>query len=176
LNIFVQKYIYGDNMRILGIDPGTATTGFGILDRQYNRFSVIDFGIIETTPDQDMPQRLQKIHQGISWLIKSYQPDELAVEELFFNRNITTAITVGQARGVVLLAAAENNLPVSEYTPLQVKQAITGYGNASKKQVQYMVTNILGLSAIPKPDDAADALAIAVCHSNWLQSRTWQNK
>ena len=113
------------------------------------------------------------IYDGMRWLIKEYQPDEIAVEELFFNRNVTTAITVGQARGVIILAAAQLGVKVNEYTPLQVKQAITGYGNADKKQVQYMVKNILGLSKVPQPDDVADALAIAICHSNWLQSRNW---
>jgi len=162
-------------MRILGIDPGTATTGFGVVDREYNNCKAVDYGIIETTPDLDMPERLKRIHEGICWLIEEYQPDELVVEELFFNRNVTTAITVGQARGVVLLAAAQHNIPTSEYTPMQVKQAITGYGGADKKQVQMMVKNILKLATIPRPDDAADALAIAVCHSNWLQSRKWED-
>ena len=162
-------------MRILGIDPGTATTGFGVLDREYNNFKAVDYGIIETTPDLEMPMRLKRIYEGICWLIEEYKPDELVVEELFFNRNVTTAITVGQARGIILLAAAQHNIPVSEYTPMQVKQAITGYGGADKKQVQMMVKNILKLSAIPRPDDAADALAIAVCHSNWLQSRKWED-
>ncbi len=171
---FMENTFARRSMRILGIDPGTATTGYGVLDRQYNRYGVVDFGIIETTPDCPMPERLKKIYEGVTWLIKHYEPDEMAIEELFFNRNTTTAISVGQARGVIILAAAQNQLPVSEYTPLQVKQAITGYGNAEKKQVQFMVKNILQLDHIPKPDDAADALAIAVCHSNWLQSRNWK--
>lgn len=160
-------------MRILGIDPGTAITGYGIIDRQFNNYHVVDYGSIQTTPDMSMADRLCRIYEGMCWLIKEFEPDEVAVEELFFNRNVTTAITVGQARGVIVLAAAQRGLSISEYTPLQVKQAITGYGNAEKKQVQFMVKSILGLAKVPSPDDVADALAIAICHSNWLQSRNW---
>lgn len=161
-------------MRILGIDPGTAITGYGIIDRQFNNYRVVDYGSIQTQAHTPMEERLCKIYEGMRWLIKEYEPDEIAVEELFFNRNVTTAITVGQARGVIILAAAQSGVKVNEYTPLQVKQAITGYGNAEKKQVQFMVKNILGLPRVPSPDDVADALAIAICHSNWLQSRNWQ--
>ncbi len=161
-------------MRILGIDPGTAITGYGIIDRQFNNYRVVDYGSIQTQAHTPMEERLCKIYEGMRWLIKEYEPDEIAVEELFFNRNVTTAITVGQARGVIILAAAQSCVKVNEYTPLQVKQAITGYGNAEKKQVQFMVNNILGLPKVPSPDDVADALAIAICHSNWLQSRNWQ--
>lgn len=161
-------------MRILGIDPGTAITGYGIIDRQFQHYHVVDYGSIQTKAHVPMEERLSQIYEGTCWLIKKFQPDEMAVEELFFNRNVTTAITVGQARGVIILAAAQNGVKVSEYTPLQVKQAITGYGNAEKKQVQFMVQHILGLAKTPSPDDVADALAIAICHSNWLQSRDWK--
>lgn len=150
--------------KILGIDPGTATTGFGILEIKGNDKRVIDCGVISTHKDLPMPERLVELHKDLSELIKTHRPDWCAVEQLFFARNVTTAITVGQARGVILLAAAENNLSIVEYTPLQVKQAVTGYGQATKKQVQEMVKTILGLKEIPKPDDAADALAIALTH------------
>ncbi|MDD2568483.1 MAG: crossover junction endodeoxyribonuclease RuvC [Clostridia bacterium] len=154
-------------MRILGIDPGTAITGYGILDKHYNNYKVVDYGCIRTSAVLDMPKRIMEIYNGILWLIQEFKPDEVAVEELFFNRNTTTALTVGQARGVILLAASQKNLNIGEYTPLQVKQAIAGYGKAEKKQVQFMVKTILKLPEIPKPDDVADALAIAICHGNW---------
>lgn len=160
-------------MRILGIDPGTAIVGFGIIDRVYNNYTTIDYGVIRTPSDMDMPDRLKEIYEGIISLIEIYKPDEISVEELFFNRNTTTAISVGQARGVILLAASQKGIPVGEYTPLQVKQAIAGFGRAEKKQVQFMVKNILKLDEIPKPDDAADGLALAICHSNWLNAKAW---
>mgnify|MGYP000858717260 CR=1 FL=1 len=163
-------------MRILGIDPGTAITGYGILDKHYHHYTVVDCGCIRTSSTLDMPKRLQEIYTSLLWLIKEYQPDEIAVEELFFNRNTTTALTVGQARGVVLLAAAQQNLNIGEYTPLQVKQAIAGYGKAEKKQVQFMVKTILNLPQIPKPDDVADALAIAICHGNWQKGQQLLHK
>ena len=162
-------------MRILGIDPGTAITGYGILDKAYHQYTVIDYGCIKTPAHSPMEQRLCQLYDGMCWLLKEYEPDEIAIEELFFNRNITTAITVGQARGVIILAAAQYGVKVNEYTPLQVKQAIAGYGKADKKQVQFMVKNILGLAKVPSPDDVADALAIAICHSNWQSSQSWQN-
>ena len=153
-------------MIILGIDPGTATTGYGVIEVQGSRFTALDYGCISTKPTFSMPERLDKIHQGLSLLIERFHPDEVAVEQLYFNTNATTAISVGQARGVILLAAAQKKLPVGEYTPLQVKQAMVGYGRAEKKQVQYMVASFLKLSNPPKPDDAADALAIAICHAH----------
>ena len=153
-------------MIVLGIDPGTATTGYGLIAKDNNSINVLDFGVITTTPKEESHHRLRKIHERLNDLIKEFSPTEMAVEQLFFNTNITTAITVGQARGVALLAAARFELSLGEYTPLQVKQAITGYGAARKNQVQQMVKTVLGLDEIPRPDDAADALAIAVCHVN----------
>ena len=154
-------------MRILGIDPRTAITGYGVIERQAGQYRLIDYGCITTPAHTPISQRLITIYQGMQCLLTEYQPDEVAMEELFFNRNVTTAITVGQARGVLMLAAAQQGLPIGEYTPLQVKQAISGYGRADKKQVQYMVCQILSLKEIPRPDDAADALAVAICHGNW---------
>ncbi len=155
-------------MKILGIDPGTATTGFGVIEKQGGKVTFIDAGVILTPADQPMPERLSEIYNGLNELLDEYRPDCMAVELLYFASNVTTAITVGQARGVVLLAAAEHAVAVAEYTPLQVKQAITGYGRATKKQMQEMVKMMLGLSGIPKPDDAADGLAIAITHANQL--------
>jgi len=155
-------------MRILGIDPGTAIVGYGVIEKHYHDYRVVDYGCIRTEAGLPLPQRLNRIYQGMLLLLEKHQPDEVAVEDLFFNRNITTAISVGEARGVILLAAAQKALPVGEYTPLQVKQAITGYGRAEKKQMQFMIKNILRLTEEPKPDDVADALAVAVCHANWL--------
>jgi crossover junction endodeoxyribonuclease RuvC len=151
---------------VLGIDPGTATTGFGLIIENRNGLELIDYGIISTPPDLAMEKRLQIIYNEMLALIDLHQPDSCAVEKLFFQRNVTTAISVGQARGVVLLALAERNIQFAEYTPLEVKQAVTGYGVANKKQVQIMVQSILNLSKIPKPDDASDALAIAICHAH----------
>jgi crossover junction endodeoxyribonuclease RuvC len=149
-------------VRILGIDPGTATTGFGLIESNGQLLKFIDGGVITTTPDQAMPDRLAIIFSEITELISEFHPDLISVELLYFASNVTTAISVGQARGVVLLAAARANLALAEYTPLQVKQAVTGYGKASKAQVQEMVKTLLKLRQIPRPDDAADALAIAI--------------
>lgn len=151
---------------VLGIDPGTATTGFGLIKENNYGLELIDYGIISTPPELGMEKRLQIIYEEMLKLIDLHQPDSCAVEKLFFQRNVTTAISVGQARGVVLLALAQKNVKFAEYTPLEVKQAVTGYGVASKKQVQIMVQSILNLSKIPKPDDASDALAIAICHAH----------
>ena len=151
---------------VLGIDPGTATTGFGVIHESKNDLELIDYGIISTPPDLAMEKRLQIIYNKVLELIDLHQPGSCAVEKLFFQRNVTTAITVGQARGVILLALAEKNVKCAEYTPLEVKQAVTGYGVANKKQVQLMLQSILNLKQIPKPDDAADALAIAICHAH----------
>jgi crossover junction endodeoxyribonuclease RuvC len=153
-------------VKILGVDPGTATTGFGVIQKQGSKLSFVDAGVITTPPDMSMPSRLSEIYHSLSHLIAEHQPDEMAVELLYFATNVTTAITVGQARGVILLCAAEAGLKVGEYTPLQVKQAVTGYGKADKKQMQEMVRMILGLNGIPKPDDAADGLGIAITHAN----------
>ncbi len=150
-------------MIVLGIDPGTAKTGYGIVEREGNRLRLIDYGCLETLSTQQLPERLLEIHQGVTELIITHKPEQLGVERLFFNRNVQTAFAVGQARGVVLLAAAEHGLPVFEYGPHEVKIAVTGYGRADKGQVQRMVQAVLGMSTLPKPDDAADALAVAIC-------------
>jgi crossover junction endodeoxyribonuclease RuvC len=152
-------------MLALGIDPGTATTGYGLVaETADGGLQVIDFGAILTPANLPMPERLLGLHKRLQELINLHRPESCAVEKLFFQRNVTTAISVGQARGVILLAAAEAGVEVAEYTPLEVKQAISGYGRAEKRQMQEMVRTILGLPDIPRPDDAADALALAICH------------
>ncbi len=156
-------------MRILGIDPGIAIVGYGVVDKEGNSYKTIAYDAVTTRAHTPLPERLEKVYQGINEIIKTYKPDAMSIEELFFNNNAKTALTVGQARGVIILAAVQNNLPVYEYTPLQVKQALTGYGRASKSQIQQMMKSMLGLSQIPKPDDVADALAIAVCHGNSMR-------
>ena len=153
-------------MKILGIDPGTATTGFGLIQKDGPRLTRLDHGVISTSKNLEMPKRLVMLFEDLQELIKHHKPDVVAVEKLFFTNNITTAMSVSQARGVVLLVAEQNKVAISEYTPLQVKMAVSGYGKATKKQVQEMVKKILKLDVIPKPDDAADALAIAICHSS----------
>jgi len=151
---------------VLGIDPGTARTGYGLVRRDGSRLAALDFGCLETVPDRELPERLLIIHRAVGELIAEHRPAVVGVERLFFNKNVQTAFAVGQARGVVLLAAAQAGLPVYEYGPHEVKMAVTGYGRAPKDQVQRMVQMILGLSAVPHPDDAADALAVAVCLAN----------
>jgi len=151
-------------MLVLGIDPGTATTGFGLVALQRGHKKLISYGVIKTSAAMAMPQRLVKINQEYCGIIDLYKPDAIAIEQIFHHKNAKTVISVAQSRGVLLMTAAERNITIAEYTPLQVKQAVTGFGNADKKQVQYMVQNILGLESQPKPDDAADALAIAICH------------
>ncbi len=158
-------------MIILGIDPGTAICGYGLIEYQKGQNILRDYGSIKTKAECPMPQRLQRIFGGINQLLAAYQPQVVAVEKLYFNRNITTAIPVGQARGVILLACAEQDIMVAEYTPLQVKQAVSGYGRASKQQMQAMVKRILQMQHIPKPDDAADALAIAITHSRFMTNQ-----
>jgi len=153
-------------MRILGIDPGTADTGFGVVDHRTAGLKFVDAGVIKTPAKTPMPDRLATIYDELHQLVTEFKPDCIAVELLFFATNVTTAISVGQARGVVLLVASQHQLALSEYTPLQVKQAVTGYGRATKPQIQEMVRMLLKLSAIPKPDDAADALAIAICRAS----------
>ncbi len=153
-------------MRTLGIDPGTAATGFGVVDEVDKKLSLVEYGCIKTPAGLGMPERLKMISAGLKEVIEKHNPENVAVEQLFFCTNAKTAIKVGEARGVILLTAAQAGLKISEYTPLQVKMALTGYGKADKKQVQYMVKNILGCKETPKPDDAADAIAIAVCHIN----------
>ena len=151
-------------MLTLGIDPGTARLGFGLVE-DGDGFRAVEFGVVETSSDQPMPLRLVELHSAIETLIARRRPDALAVEQIFFARNVTNAMAVGQARGVVLLAAAQAGLPVAEYTPSEVKQAVAGYGKADKTQMGEMVRIILGLDRVPRPDDAADALAVALCHA-----------
>ncbi len=153
-------------MIILAIDPGIAITGFGIVESNRGNTSCKDFGSINTEAGLAPAHRLKIIFREITELIDKHEPDEMAVERLFFNANVNTAMSVGQAKGVIMLAAAMRNLSVFEYTPLQVKQAVAGYGRAEKRQIQQMVKMILKLAEIPKPDDAADALALAICHAN----------
>jgi len=158
-------------MIILGIDPGLATVGYGVVNKDGQNISLIDYGIISTPAKMPLPKRLSIIYEDMQEIIKTHKPDTIAYEELFFYRNVTTAIDVGQARGVCVIAG--NNLVGSEnlyeYTPMQVKQAVCGYGHADKLQIQQMVKILLNLKDIPKPDDAADALAIAICHSQSLR-------
>ncbi|MCH5198778.1 MAG: crossover junction endodeoxyribonuclease RuvC [Oscillospiraceae bacterium] len=153
-------------MVILGIDPGYAIVGYGILDYNKNRCRVLDFGAVTTPAGMDFPQRLKCIYDDLCYLFGKYKPENMAVEKLFFNTNKKTAVDVAQARGVILLAAQNNGAKIFEYTPLQVKQSVVGYGRAEKKQVQEMTRQMLGLSAVPKPDDTADALALALCHAH----------
>jgi crossover junction endodeoxyribonuclease RuvC len=155
----------GTATTILGIDPGTATMGWGVVRQEGNRLSYVQHGAISTPSRWEMPRRLGRLFDGVTELVRGYRPEAVAVEELFFNTNVTTAITVGQARGVALLAAYKAGIEVAEYTPLQIKQAITSYGRAEKRQVQEMVKTLLNLREVPKPDDAADGLAIAICHA-----------
>ena len=154
-------------MRILGLDPGTATTGYGIIDVVDGRFHPITYGVITTSPKMAMPHRLQKIQQELQNLIDTYRPDSAGIEEVFFGRNVTTAITVGQARGVLLLTLANAEIPIGEYSPPKIKDAVTGYGKADKAQVQLMVRNLLDLEETPRPDDAADGLAVAITHYHY---------
>ena len=150
---------------ILGIDPGTATTGYGLIrENREGQLEAVDYGVFLTPPDISMEKRLLMLYQQLKEKILFHQPVSGAVEKLFFQKNVRTAIAVGQARGVILLALAENNLPVAEYTPNEIKQAVAGYGGADKKQMQLMVKTLLNLDTIPKPDDAADALGVAICH------------
>ncbi|MBU0494917.1 MAG: crossover junction endodeoxyribonuclease RuvC [Chloroflexi bacterium] len=151
---------------ILGLDPGIAITGYGLIRQDGSDLIAIDYGVITTPAGTPLPIRLRTIYHELTALIARHQPTQGAVEELFFARNVRTALTVGQARGVVLLALAEAGLPTHEYTPLQVKQAVVGYGQGTKQQVQEMVRILLSLNVIPQPDDAADALAVAICHAH----------
>ena len=153
-------------MIIIGIDPGYAITGFGVIEYEGNHFKLIESGSIQTKAGIPLPTRIAKIYDDMNGLIEKYKPDAIAIEELFFNRNTTTAIGVAQGRGAVLIAAAKTNTPIYEYTPLQVKQGVTGYGRADKKQVQMMVKTVLGLEKVPKLDDTTDAIAIGICHAH----------
>lgn len=161
-------------MRILGIDPGYAIMGYGVLDYTGNKFEVVNYGSVETNAGEEMPGRLAKLYDGLNGVIEKYHPQEASIEELFFNNNAKTAILVGQARGVAILACVKNGLEIAEYTPLQIKQATVGYGRADKKQVQAMVKMILNLESVPQPDDTADAVAAAICHAHSRNTRMRQ--
>lgn len=153
-------------LRILGIDPGIAIVGFGFVDKVGSKVTPVQYGCIQTEAHTPEGDRLQQVYEGMVQLIEKYKPEAVAFEKLFFNRNVTTAMSVSQARGVLILAAVQRGLPIAEYTPMQVKQAIVGYGKAEKRQVQEMVRMFLNLQSIPKPDDVADALAVAICHAH----------
>ena len=153
-------------MIIMGIDPGFAITGYGLLKYEGNKFTVLDYGAISTVASMELPQRLLILYNKLEEIISKHQPDAIAIEELFINKNLKTALNVGHGRGVAVLAAAKSGINSFEYTPLQVKQAVVGYGRADKAQIQQMIKVILNLPAIPKPDDVADALAVAVCHGH----------
>ncbi len=154
-------------MKILGIDPGLAIVGFGLIEINGNHHKALDYGKITTDSKTPFPKRIQQIYTDMMTILDAYQPDIVAVEELFFSKNVTTGIQVGHARGVILLAAQQAGCKLYEYTPMQVKQAVTGYGSADKKQVQQMVKILLNLDEVPKPDDVADALAVAITHGNF---------
>lgn len=153
-------------MKILGIDPGTATTGYGIIESNKGTLRAVEFGCLTTSKSKSLPERLEEIYGDLTKLIKHHRPAIIAVESVFFYNNVKTAIAVAQSRGVVLLCARQNKVPIREFTPLEVKSNLTNYGKAEKKQVQYMVKTLLNLKTIPRPDDAADALALAICAAN----------
>ena len=153
-------------MRIMGIDPGYAIVGVGIVDYNRNCFSTLEYGAITTTPDQPFPKRLQTIYEDYTTLLDRFHPEAVSIEKLYFGNNVTTGIDVAQARGLILLGAAQRNIPIFEYSPVQIKQAVVGYGNAEKHQVIYMTTKLLNLKSPPKPDDVADALAVAITHAH----------
>lgn len=155
-------------MKIIGIDPGIAIVGYSIIKCTGNNYKALEYGVIRTDSKLTTPERLKIIYDELMEIIEEYRPDEMAIEELFFNKNVKTAITVAQARGVEILAGINSGLKVYEYTPLQIKQGVTGYGRADKIQVQEMVKILLNLKSIPKPDDASDALAVALCHGSSL--------
>ena len=159
-------------MIVLGFDPGTATTGFGVVESVNDVLSPIDVGVILTPSDMPIEERLLSIYTDVNTLLDKYNPDTVATERLFFDRNVTNALSVGRAIGVILLAVAQRGLPWMEYTPMQVKTSVTGYGGADKNQIQQMVVRLLGLAEVPKPDDAADALAIAICHAHSLKLKS----
>jgi len=160
-------------MIVLGVDPGVAITGYGLVQGHTDgRLELVDYGAIVTTSEKPLASRLQAIYQGLRKLIETWAPHSAAVEELFFSRNVRTALRVGEARGVALLALADGGLEVYEYTPLAIKQAVVGYGQATKNQVQEMVRLLLGLDSVPQPDDAADAIATAICHLHSIRLTT----
>ena len=162
----MQTKTGGKQLVILGIDPGYAIVGWGVLDYRDSRFAIKGYGSITTPAGMDFPQRLRMIYQDMNTILQHYHPDVLSIEKLYFTNNKTTGIDVAQARGVILLACAQSGMQVSEYTPMQVKQSVVGYGKAEKKQVMEMTRILLRLPAVPKPDDTADALALAICHAH----------
>lgn len=164
--VLLPPDIYNKNMRILGIDPGTGILGFGVIDVSGGRTQLVDAGVIRTPVKEDDAVRLQTIYEELTDIIVNARPTVMSVEKLFFSRNVTTAMTVAQARGVVLLCGRQAGMEIFEYTPMQIKQAITGYGKADKKQMQEMVRVLLSLAVVPQPDDAADALAAALTHAS----------
>lgn len=159
-------------MRILGIDPGYAILGYGLVDKDGSKLKVVDYGVVETNKEQPFPLRLERLYDGVVQLIDLFHPDVAVFEELFFYHNVTTALSVGAGRGVAILAAQKSSLPMYEYTPMQIKLSVTGNGHADKKQVQQMVKLLLSLQQTPKPDDAADALAAAICHGCTMGAAT----
>ena len=161
----------GTNMIILGIDPGLATLGYGVIEADRGNFKLIQFGTVTTPAGQTMPNRLRTIYTGVSQLMEIYQPDDVAFEELFFSKNITTGMAVSAARGAALVAVANRTENIYEYTPMQIKQAVTGYGGADKHQVQHMVKILLRMQDIARPDDAADGLAVAITHANSMHAK-----
>ncbi len=158
-------------MKILGIDPGYAIVGYGVIDYEKTRFTTLSYGAITTLADMEFTYRIKVIYDDVTTIIAKYRPDAMAIEKLYFTTNQKTAISVAQARGVIMLAAINQGVQVYEYTPLQVKQSVVGYGKAQKSQVMEMTKNILGLQKVPRPDDTADALAIAICHAHSSGSR-----
>ncbi|MBP1703311.1 MAG: crossover junction endodeoxyribonuclease RuvC [Chloroflexi bacterium] len=163
-------------MLVIGIDPGTATTGYGLVrEERDGSLAVVDYGVVLTSPDFPMPERLLEMYRRLKEILLLHRPESGAVEKLFFARNSRTAISVGQGRGVAMLALAEAGMPVAEYTPMEVKQAVAGYGGADKTQIQEMVRLLLGMGSIPKPDDAADALAVAICHLHFSRTQALLN-
>lgn len=162
-------------MIVMGIDPGTAIMGYGIIEYINSKHRCLNYGVIRTSKDQTPAERLAVLYKELNDLLVRFKPEAVSIEELFFNQNVTTALSVGQARGIALLCAQQQGLLISEFTPLQVKQAVVGYGRADKKQVQFMIQKLLALDAPPKPDDAADALAVAICHCQFGGSQAWRS-
>lgn len=163
-------------MRVIGIDPGTAITGWGVVEGAGDNLQMVAAGVITTASDMPLPERLQIIYRDLTGIVAEWQPDSAAIEELFFSKNAKTALAVGHGRGAAMLALANANLPITEYKPLEVKQAITGYGGADKRQMQQMVKLLLSLDDIPRPDDAADALAVAICHLHSARLRLLEQR
>jgi crossover junction endodeoxyribonuclease RuvC len=168
--------VQGRIVRVIGIDPGTAITGWGILESDDQELTMVAGGVVKTAAGTPLPQRLQIIYRDLTGIIEQWQPESSAIEELFFSKNAKTALAVGHGRGAAMLALANAGLPIAEYKPLEVKQAVTGYGGADKLQVQQMVKLLLALDDIPRPDDAADALAIAICHLHSARLKMLEHK